>query len=225
MKQDVSTYREQVSCFATNIKPNMKLTHTLLLCTTLLGSTAITKAADRKPFGNGTLPEFLKVYDVNNDGKLSVEERQAYEKAVRQAAKEKVKEHKLLWDTNGDGVVSDEERKAATEAMRKKIEDERAKRFDELDTNDDGKLSAAEFVRVPNLKEEIATRILAHLDTNKDGFISKDEFLNALKPPTGPRPPSGGGHDDDDKDKDDDQPPTPPTPPVPPVPPVPPTTP
>jgi len=196
----------------------MKLTHTLLLCTTLLGSTAITKAADRKPFGNGTLPEFLKVYDVNNDGKISVEERQAYEKAMREAAKEKIKERKLLWDTNGDGVVSDEERKAAIEAMRKKIEEERAKRFDELDTNDDGKLSAAEFVRVPNLKEEIAARILAHLDTNKDGFISKDEFLNALKPPTGPRPPSGGGHDDDDDH--DHQPPTPPVTPVPPLPPT-----
>jgi Ca2+-binding EF-hand superfamily protein len=160
----------------------MKLTQTLILCTTLLGSAAVSKAADRKPFGNGTLPEVLKPYDVDKNGKLSVEERQAYEKAMREAAKDKAKEKKLLWDTDGDGKISDAERAAAIEAMRKKIEAERAKRFDELDTNDDGKLSAAEFVRVPNLKEEIATRILAHLDTNKDGFVTGDELkcLNKL---------------------------------------------
>ena len=181
----------------------MKLTHTLLLCTTLLGSAAITRADDRKPFGNGTLPEFLKAYDVDGDGKLNVEERQAYQKAVREAAKEKAKERKNPWDTDGDGKLSEEERKAAVEAMRKKIEEERAKRFDELDKDDDGFLSAAEFTRVPNIKEEIAKRILDHLDTEpKDGKISKDEFLAALKPPAPPRPPV---------------PPTPPTPPTPPA--------
>ena len=187
----------------TKTKPpnTMKLTHALLLCTTLLGSAAATHAADRKPFGNGTLPEFLKPYDVDEDGKLSVEERQAYEKAMREAAKEKAKERRLLWDTDGDGKISEEERKAAIEAMRKKIEAERAKRFDELDKDDDGFLTIEEFTRVPNIRPEIAQRILDHLDTElpKDGKISKAEFLAALKPPT---------------------PPLPPRPPVPPVPPT-----
>ena len=62
----------------------MKLTQTLLICTTLLGSAALSGADDRKPFGNGTLPEFLKPYDLDEDGKLSVEERQAYAKAMRE---------------------------------------------------------------------------------------------------------------------------------------------
>lgn len=170
----------------------MKPTHTLILCTALVASAVVVKAEDRKPFGNGILPEFLKVYDVNTDGKLSVEERQAYEKAIREAAKEKLKEKKILWDADGDGKISDKEREDALAAMRKKIEDERTKRFDELDKNGDGKLSAVEFLRVPNLKEEIASRIIAHLDTNKNGSIDKDEFLGALKPPT-PTPPGRPG--------------------------------
>lgn len=167
----------------------MKPLHTFILCSALLGSFTAARAEDRKPFGNGTLPEFLKPYDVDGDGKLSVEERQAYEKAVREAAKEKAHEKKVMWDTDGDGKISEEERAAAVEAMRKKIEEERAKRFDELDKNDDGKLSAAEFLRVPNIRQEIADRILAHLDKDGDGFISKEEFLAALQPPA-PRPPT-----------------------------------
>lgn len=165
----------------------MELTPTLLICTTLLGSTSLSGADDRKPFGNGTLPEFLKTYDLDGDGKLSVEEWQAYAKAMREADLERMKEKKLPWDTDGDGKLSEEERQAAIEAMRKRIEEERAKRFDELDKNDDGKLSAGEFLRVPNLLPEIAAKIMGHLDKDADGFISKAEFLAALQPPV-PRP-------------------------------------
>ena len=150
----------------------MKLTHTLLLCTTLLGSAAVTQAEDRKPFGNGVLPDFLKPFDVApQDGKLSVEERQAYGKAMRELAKKKAKERKLPWDKDGDGKLSGEEHKAAAEAMRKKIEEERAKRFDELDKDGDDLLDIGEFTRVPNIRAEIAKRILDHLDTTlpKDG--------------------------------------------------------
>ena len=174
----------------------MKVTHLLLICTTLVGSVAASRADDRKPFGNGTLPEFLKPYDVDEDGKLSVEERQAYQKATREAVKAKLEAKKQLWDTDGDGKLSEAERQAAADAMRVKIEEERAKRFDELDKDDDGKLSAAEFLRVPNIRPEIAARILAQLDGDGDGAISKDEFLAALKPPAGPRlpqPPIGPG--------------------------------
>ena len=171
----------------------MKITHSFILCMALMSSALIVKAEDRKPFGNGILPEFLKSYDVDKDGKLSVEERQAYEKAMREAAKAKIKEKQLLWDADGDGTISDKEREAALAAMRKKIEDERGNRFDELDKNGDKKLTAAEFLRVPNLKEDIGKRIIAHLDADKDGFISKGEFLGALKPPTPPVRPTPGG--------------------------------
>ena len=55
----------------------------------------------------------------------------------------------------------------------------------------DGFLSIDEFLRVPNLKPEIASLILAHLDTApKDSKISKNEFLAALKPPVPPVPPT-----------------------------------
>ncbi len=172
----------------------MKATHLLLICSALAGTAASSRADERKPFGNGTLPEFLKAYDVDADGKLSVEERQAYQKATREAAKAKLEAKKLLWDTDGDGKISETERQAATDAMRLKIEAERAKRFAELDKDADGKLSATEFLRVPNIRPEIAARILSHLDSDGDGAISKDEFLAALKPPAGPRGPNGPGN-------------------------------
>lgn len=162
----------------------MKSPHLLLLLGALwLGGTA-RSAADGETATlttAGSLPELLKPCDLDGDGKLSVEERQAYDDSVKEAAVQpKALMGRLLWDTDGDGVVSDEERAAAAEAIRLKIEASRSARFDELDKNEDGKLSAAEFLNVPNLKARTAARILSRLDTDRDGFITKAEFLNAL---------------------------------------------
>lgn len=158
----------------------MKFSHLLLLSALWLGGPARSTAGEETCTVTVTpLSEALKPCDLDGDGKLSVEERQAYDDSVREATP-KVVVGKLLWDTNGDGTVSDQERQAATEGIRQKIEASRSARFDELDKNEDGKLSAAEFLNVPNIKARTAARILSHLDTDRDGFISKSEFLTAL---------------------------------------------
>ena len=173
----------------------MKLTAPVLLSAVLLGVAAQANAQaptpPRNPFGNGNLPEVLKDFDVDGDGKLSVEERQAFIKAMREKQADRPKPTNP-WDTDGDGKLSPEEIKAAQEAIRAKIEAERKKRFEEMDKDDDGFLSPEEFVRVPNLRPEVAERIIAHLDKDSDGKISLEEFLAALRPPV-VRPPGGGG--------------------------------
>lgn len=175
----------------------MKLNTTLLLSAVLLAAAPAGQAADppRNPFGSGELPEILKPFDVDNDGKLSEEERQAYIKAVKEGqvarpGRPPGERPKNPFDTDGDGKLSEEEKAAAQEAIRAKIEAERTRRFDELDKDDDGFLTAEEFLGVPGIRPELAARILAHLDKDADGKISKDEFLAALRPP---RPPGGGG--------------------------------
>ncbi len=146
-------------------------------------------AGDRKPFGTGELPDIMKAFDVNGDGKLGPEERQAFEAAIRDKAKANLIKK---FDTDGDGVLSADELKAARDAARKKIEDHRGARFDELDTNDDGFLSTDEFKPPVNLPAELVTAIFNHLDKDGDGKISKAEFLAACAGPP-PPPPGGGG--------------------------------
>ena len=146
-------------------------------------------AGDRKPFGTGELPEIMKPFDVNNNGKLDAEERQAFEAAMRDKAKSDLLKK---FDTDGDGVLSADELKAAREAARKRIEEHRGGRFDELDTNDDGFLDETEFKPPVNLPPALVTMIFNHLDADHDGKISKDEFLKACRGPVLP-PPHGGG--------------------------------
>lgn len=195
----------------------MKLQTTLLLSAVLTVTAGLSRAGDppRNPFGNGGLPEILKAYDVDGDGKLSEEERQAFIQAVKDGTAPKPErparpgkpeggEHPANpWDTDGDGKLSDAEKAAAREAIRAKIEEQRSKRFDELDTNDDGSLSLEEFSAAPGIRAEAAARIFDRLDKDNNDAVSKEEFLAALTRPAGPRPPSGGGDGG-----------TPPTPPV-----------
>ncbi|MCX6874130.1 MAG: EF-hand domain-containing protein [Verrucomicrobia bacterium] len=167
----------------------MKRTTSTLLATALLFGVATIKvdAQTRKPFGTGELPELLKPYDLNNDGKLSVEERQAYEKALRDA-----RPHRPgitnPWDTNGDGVLSDDEKQAARDAIAAKMLEERTRRFDELDVDKDGLLTATELQKIPHLDPARIADMIAHLDTDGDGMISKAEFLAAMTPVEPPLP-------------------------------------
>lgn len=157
----------------------------------LLASAATLSAqtpTPRNPFGTGELPEFLKPYDLNNDGVLSVEERQAFEKALREAHDNRP-DRPNPWDTDGDGVLSDAEKEAARAAIAAKIEAQRTKRFNELDTDDDGLLTAEELAKIPHITAEQVARMIAHLDKDGDGKISLAEFTAPLAPMPPPFPP------------------------------------
>jgi len=157
------------------------------VCIALAASLATTvKAQTGTPtrvFGDGDLPAITAAYDLNGDGVLSQEERDAM-RADRGARHDHwVKE----WDTNADGVVSGQERDAARTNLQQRIETNRLDRFDEADTNSDGYLSFAEFSAIP----PIARLALEHpnapkaifdgLDTNHDGLVDADEFMHQLR--------------------------------------------
>lgn len=155
----------------------MKLTH-LLIAGSLLTGTALAQA-DEKSFGDGTLPEFLQKYDVNEDGKIDEEERQAI-KESRKAARE---ERRAEIDTNDDGKISDEERQAARDAIRAAIEAKRAEKFAEI-AGDDGLLTLEELAAVPQLEKAPEARIasiFSRLDTDESGDVSLEEFNARLR--------------------------------------------
>ncbi|QTN32134.1 EF-hand domain-containing protein [Akkermansiaceae bacterium] len=159
----------------------MKKTFTLVL---LLAGSHLLRAEDNagKTFSDGTLPEALRQYDVNGDGALDEEERQAA-KADREARLTAARLNR--WDTNGDGVIDDAERAAAKEALRERILAARKARFAKI-AGEDGLMSLEEFASIPALKgrtrEQIAA-IFGHLDANKDGSVSLAEFLGRLDRP------------------------------------------
>ncbi|MFN5962547.1 MAG: hypothetical protein ACK5CW_13775, partial [Verrucomicrobiota bacterium] len=104
----------------------MKLLTPVLLSAVLAGAVSSAMAQvptppKRNPFGSGALPEILKPYDLDGDGKLSVEERQAFIKAMKEAAANRPKPTNPF-DTDGDGKLSEAERDAAQAALRAQIE-------------------------------------------------------------------------------------------------------
>lgn len=137
----------------------------------------------RSPFGTGEMPEFLRPYDLDCDGKLSTEERQAFEVAYREAAKATVTK-RIPWDTDGDGKLSDAEKAHARASVAVKVAENRTKRFREIDNDGDGFLSVAEAQKIPGCDEKSAKRMIANLDkeTPRDGRVSLAEFLGRLKP-------------------------------------------
>jgi Ca2+-binding EF-hand superfamily protein len=180
----------------------MKRPIALLAFLALAGGTA-TVSADDSTAPARPLPDKLKPYDVDGDGRLSREEWKAFVEA------NKPDRPTNPWDTNGDGKLSPDEIQAAREAIRKEIEDRCLMRFDEADTDDDGLLSGEEFLATlpAEVTPERARNVFNRIDTDDDGSVSKEEFLKAClhgnsAPPRGPR----------------NQKPTRPTPPTPPDP-------
>ncbi|MGB0326545.1 MAG: EF-hand domain-containing protein [Akkermansiaceae bacterium] len=175
----------------------MKLKY-ILITGALFGGNALADDEGRS-FGDGTLPEFLQQYDVNEDGVIDEEERQAIREA-RRAARE---ERRAAIDTDGDGEISAEEREAAREDIRERMAERRAEKFAEI-AGDDGLLSLEEFAAIPGiarLPEERVAALFGRLDADESGDVSLEEFngrLRRSRPPHRPRPGNGrphpGGH-------------------------------
>lgn len=168
--------------------PTMKTTTALLFGALLFGAAANAQSPTRQRFGTGELPEFLKPYDLDGDGKLSEEEHQAAMKALRESKPVRPGIKNPI-DTDGDGKVSDAERKAARDAAAAKVAEERIKRFNELDADQSGELTAEELKAIPRVTDAIIAQMIARLDTDKNGTVSQDEFTTVLKPIEPPVPP------------------------------------
>lgn len=104
----------------------MKTSLVLTLALSLTTLSAVAADGEKKPVpatppaGVSRLPEALKKYDKNGDGKLDEEERKTYQKE-RQA------EVLKKYDANNDGKIDEKERQVQIED-RKKERDEMIKR-------------------------------------------------------------------------------------------------
>jgi Ca2+-binding EF-hand superfamily protein len=162
----------------------MKLKLRTLIAATALGPVAFAYAQDDggRRFGNGQVPEFVKVFDEDGNGRIDAEERQAFIDARKEAAQQK----RDLLDANGDGAITRDEVNAAKEAAMAKIMERRLEKFDEADTDGSGDLSKDEFLAIPmiaKLNEVNPDRVMALFDriAGEDGVISPEEFLRGLK--------------------------------------------
>jgi hypothetical protein len=99
----------------------MKTLLTILLGLGLSGLLAQAAEGEAKPKAPPALPDWVKKYDKNSDGKLDQEERAALQKD-RQA------EMLKKYDKNGDGKLDEAERKAMAEERRKERDEAIAKR-------------------------------------------------------------------------------------------------
>lgn len=172
-----------VNSHQTNLKQSAMKTP-LFLALMLAGAPALYAQAPSKTFSDGTLPEALRQFDVDGNGVLDEEERQAA-MAARDA---KLSDRLSRWDTDNDGVISEAEKEAAKAAIAARILEARKARFAAL-AGEDGVLSLEEFSTLPALAtrtaEQIAS-IFGFLDTDKNGSVSLDEFLARLTRHPGP---------------------------------------
>lgn len=150
-------------------------------------------AGRERTFGDGNLPEILEQFDLNDDGQIDEEERQAAREARRAAQAERRTTHIAEFDTDGDGELSDEERESAREARRAALEAKREENFAEI-AGDDGCLDADEFAALPPLEGRDPERVAAifdRLDSDDDECVDLEEFTARLRhrrKPGGPRP-------------------------------------
>jgi Ca2+-binding EF-hand superfamily protein len=171
----------------------MKPITIITACAALLAASAGSWAedtSDARAFGSGVLPDYLAMYDVDENGSLSQDELDALN--ADRTNPDRHRKFREQWDSDRDGAISADENKAAKIEIRRRIERRRNQRFNAVDTgvNDiganDGFLTFREFSRIAavaasNLdKPGIAERLFNHLDKNGDNRISRTEFLQSL---------------------------------------------
>ena len=155
-----------------------------------------------KSFGDGTLPEFLTKYDVNEDGSIDEEERQAI-KEERKAARVG---RRANFDIDGNGKLSLDERESLREtsaserakrlelireSLRKRITAKRVEKFTEI-AGEDGLLSLTEMADLKafqNMSEERLSSLFARLDADNSGDVTLEEFKMRLRDHSSPAKP------------------------------------
>ena len=137
-------------------------------------------------FGHGKLPELLQQFDLNEDGRIDEEERQAAKEARRQARAERRAALIEEWDTDGDGELSREERNAAREAAREErraaLQERREEMFADV-AGEDECLDWDEFRDLKPFRRKprwYVASIFRRVDANDDDCISFEEFTARL---------------------------------------------
>ncbi len=178
----------------------------IALFATALAIPALAQDQDRdrtKDFGGDGLPEFLQAYDLNGDGVISEEERQAMREDLKQGRAQWMKR----WDADQDGKINQQERDGILLHLRDQINAKREARFNEIAgaADDDGvvRLTLEEWIAAhPDKNVERLTAIFNMMDADGSGAVTFEEFLAKLAPtppspapgpgPTGPGTPGGG---------------------------------
>jgi Ca2+-binding EF-hand superfamily protein len=162
-------------------------TELLIVAASLLVLPASAQDSPPRVFGDGSLPAFLKQFDIKGgpdggpDGILDEEERQAMREAMREQRQDRIN----TWDLDGDGVLSPGEIAAAREKVRQRIEERRTEHFLKV-AGEDEMLSLEEFLALPPFQGKstlIPTSIFNMMDSDKSGLVSLEEFTARLRPP------------------------------------------
>ena len=170
--------------------------HTITILAALLALPAMAQTQDRdrtKDFTCGGIPELLKQYDVNGDGVINEEERQAMKQALKQSREAWMKKY----DADHDGKISLQERDQILLQLRDCINAKRQDRFNEIAgaADDDGvvRLTLDEWIAAhPDKNVDRVTSIFNMMDVDASGTVTFEEFLAKLAP-TQPATPPGGG--------------------------------
>ena len=110
----------------------MKMLSTIIVTLGLAGSLAQAADGEAKPKPAPTLPDWVKKYDKNGDGKLDQEERAALQKDRQEEALKK-------YDKDGDGKLDEAERKIMADERRKERTEAIARRQAELKKQEEKK--------------------------------------------------------------------------------------
>ncbi len=125
------------------------------------------------------LPEFLRVFDVNDDGVIDEEERQA----IRDYRHQLREERRVSIDLDDDGEISIEEVAIARESIRESIATRRLERFSQI-AGEDALLTFEELLIIPGISDlppVTIEAIFARLDADESGAVDVDEFYQRLR--------------------------------------------